>query len=143
MDYLQYIYHKVFFLFDVKAISAVFITIAGFLFDPLQLCTLGALFAVIMIDFAFGLAAAKVTGAPITSSKVRRTAVKIVVYFALISAAHLTEATLPDFMHFLNQTVTAFLAVTELISILENAGRMGYAVPLRLLNRLQDYKDGK
>jgi len=124
-----------------KAIAGFFVSIATFFFDPAHYLAMVALFILVLIDFAFGVAASRYTGDPIRSSKVIRTAIKMVVYFSLIAAARITEHTLP--LSLLDETVTGFLAATELISILENTGRMGYAVPQKVVQLLGDFVGGK
>jgi phage-related holin len=76
------------------------------------------------------------TGETISSAKVFRSAIKTMIYVMFISAAHLMEMTTP-ILSFADELVLSFLAVTELISILENVGKMGFAVPKRFLNTLQ------
>lgn len=142
-QYLRYIGSKIAEFYATKAISATFVGVLCFLFDPLAKDALMALFILIIIDFFTGVAAAKHTGVPIMSSKIRRSAVKLVVYFGMISAAHLTEAAVPEMLRLIDESVTAFLAVTELISIIENTGRLGYAIPRKLLNQLQKYAEKK
>ena len=125
--------------FEVKAVVAMITGIAAFLFDPTQSMALLALFVLVLVDFVFGVAASKKTGMQITSAKFFRTPFKIGIYFALIAACHVAEFTLPAQMGFLDETLIGFLAATELVSILEKAGYMGYAIPRKLLNQLQKY----
>jgi len=99
-----------------------------------------ALIFLIIIDFVTGMWSARMTGEHITSRRAVRSAYKLVMYGLLVAGAHLTEVIVPG-TTYLEDIVTSFLAVTELISILENAGRMGYAIPKKLLKKLQDFRD--
>lgn len=99
-----------------------------------------ALIFIIIIDFITGIWSARVSGEHITSRRAVKSAYKLVMYGLLVAGAHLTEVIIPG-TTYLEDIVTSFLAVTELISILENAGRMGYAIPKKLLKKLQDYRD--
>ena len=127
---------------EIKAVAAVFIAVGSFLYDPTQVTALFAVFLLIVIDCIFGIIAAKSKGIQITSAKFYHTPLKIVIYFILISACHMTEYALPHVLGFLDETLTGWLAATELLSILESAGYAGYQLPRKLLNQLQEYTDG-
>lgn len=99
-----------------------------------------AVLLLIVADFITGILAAKVSGDEIKSSKIMRSAVKALIYFIMIAGAHLVEVAAP-FVSFTDETVLAFLACTELISIIENSGKMGFAIPKKLLNKLQTFRD--
>lgn len=71
------------------------------------------------------------------------TAGKVAAYFTLISAGNLAEHGTQNYIPFLDETIIGFLCATELLSILENTGRMGYAVPQKLINKLSQYKNSK
>lgn len=123
----------------MKAIAAGAFLILTFFFDPTHNAAYLALFILILADFVFGIAASRKSGEPVRSAKMRRTAIKLTVYFSLIGLANITEYTLPTYMHFLDESVLGFLAATELLSILENAGRLGFVVPKSLKKALGDY----
>lgn len=92
-----------------------------------------------LFDFITAMMAAAKTGDDIKSRKLGRTAVKIFVYCMLISAASITERIVGlDF--FASEFMIAFIGVTELISILENTSKAGYAIPQYLLMKLHDFK---
>lgn len=138
LSYITYLWHKALAYFEAKAFVAGVIAIATFLFDPLQKEAMLALLLLIILDFVFGVSAAKKTGEEIKSAKILRSALKLTIYFSLIAASRVSEFALPYF-GFLDETVTGFLVATELVSILENVGRLGYAIPKQLLNKLNDY----
>lgn len=113
----------------------------SFFFDSLKNDAMFALFALILMDFVTSVYSSWKRKHAITSFGVFKTAIKIALYYTLISAGFLTEKAVP--IGFIDDTIIGFLAVTELISILENAANMGYAVPKALLNRLHKYTDGE
>lgn len=125
----------------LKSIWAVLFIIVTYLFDVNQGLALLGLFILVLTDFVTGVSSAKYLNEPIRSSKIKHTAIKLTSYFAVISAAHLAEYGLITFLSFLDETVLAFFMLTELISLLENVGRMGVQTPKKLLNQLMDTKN--
>lgn len=123
-------------------ISAIFI-ITHFFVDSVLAKAMFALFILILVDWATGMKAAQKTGDSIKSSKFFRTPIKIVIYFMLITCSRIAEYSLPDAVRYLDDTVIAFLTLTELISILENTGKLGYAIPQKLLAKLRNIRDEK
>lgn len=128
---------------EIKIIIGVFVYLLGFLFDGLLYETMFALLLLIIFDFITGVYANKKRGKIISSRKIFRSALKTTIYFVLISAGHLTEKAMGEVLPLIDETTIGFLAVTELISIIENVGDMGYAVPKKLLNRLKEFRDKK
>lgn len=124
-----------------KIVASGILVILSFFFDSAQKEAMLALFVLVILDFISAIFAAVKTGECIKSSKIFRTAIKLVVYFIIIAAAYKTESTVP--LSFLDETVIGFLTVTELISLLENFGKAGYAVPTILIDKLKDFKDKK
>ena len=127
----------------VKASSALGYSLYAYSFDPLQTRGLQALLILIVMDFLTGISAAKRSGEEIKSSNIFRSALKVLLYFMMVSATHLTESAVPIIKAFGDETIIAFLALTELISILENVGRLGFSVPQRMLNKLIELRDQK
>ncbi len=68
-----------------------------------------------------------------------RAATKLIVYMLLMSAGALVDKVLP--VSFACPMMVIFLAVTESISIMENAGEAGFPVPTALLKRLKVMRD--
>lgn len=93
----------------------------------------------ICFDFVTAIMAKYKIGEPIESRKVMKTAFKMVVYGILVSAAFMTE-TIGMGTTVLDCGVLFYLALTELVSIIENAGKMGFSMPQRVLNNLQELK---
>lgn len=129
--------------FIMKCFGAIVYVIYTFSFDATQEKALIAIAIMIVFDFVTGIWSAKLSGEEIKSAKVFRSATKCVIYFGFISAAHLAGIAFPFIDGISDETVIAFLALTELISIMENIGKMGFAIPKKMLNKLQDMRDDK
>lgn len=142
VEYIPYIYYKMVSFFNVKLFFGLFWSSLVYLFGTGQSEAMIALFLLVIVDWVFGIMAAKKSGEIITSAKFIRTPVKLAVYFALISSSHISEYALPHLIGFLDETMTAGLVLTELLSVFEKSGKMGYAIPQRLLNQLEQYRDG-
>lgn len=125
----------------VKVLAAASLVVLHFFFDGAQNVAMFGVFMLIIMDFITGVAAAAAEGHPIISRKILRTAIKITAYFLAISAGHFTETAVP--LPFIDDTIIAFLAATELVSILENLGRSGYAMPRHLLDKLKEFSSSK
>jgi phage-related holin len=121
-----------------KTLISIILSVFALLFDETTYQLLLGLLFLIIFDFFTGITAAKISGEIIASAKVFRSALKIVVYFILISAANLAGESV-IVIDFIDDITLGFLAATEFISIMENAGRMGFCVPKKLLNTLKDY----
>jgi toxin secretion/phage lysis holin len=126
----------------LKCIGASSYFIFSFFFDEGRIIALFALLFLTIFDFLTGFIGAKMSGVEITSSKVFRTSIKILLYFMMVSAGHII-GTIIGFDFKLDDILLVFLAVTEFISILENIGKMGFSVPQNLLNKLKDLKESK
>ena len=109
-----------------------------FFFNHLEVPALISLFFLILFDFLSAILASYKIGEEIQSIKIFRTALKIIIYYGMISAAHLTEVAGLWFIP-IESTIIAFLAVTEMISILENVSKLGYVTPKRILNKLLEF----
>lgn len=129
--------------FELKILVGLAISVLSFLFDSVYKDAMVAILILMVFDAVTAIAAQKKLGHPISSAKIFRSATKVAVYFLLISAARLSEVATNGVLPILDETVMGFLAVTELVSILENVGHMGYAVPKKLLNQLEKYRDDK
>jgi len=124
------------------AASALLIS-AHFLFDQAMYQAMLSLLILIVFDYITAMYVVVKTKKPITSKQTFRTPYKIVIYFVLIAAGNLAENSLPTILDFIDETITAFLVLTELISVIENAGKLGYPVPKRLLNKLHELQAEK
>lgn len=102
--------------------------------------SMAALLVLIGFDLATAIMAKFKIGEEIESRKILKTATKTVAYALMASGAHLAEKIVPG-PTFLDSAVISFLALTELISIIENVGKMGYAIPQKLLNKIVEIRD--
>lgn len=127
---------------QIKCIGAFTILTFSFFFGNIKKQILGAVIVLSLIDMVTGIMASVKSGDSIKSKRLFKTAIKIFIYLLLISAGHLTMTAM-GFDIKAVEAITAIIAITELISILENASRMGYAIPQRLLNQLKDFKSKK
>lgn len=112
------------------------IVAADYLIGAENFATMGMLLVLIIFDFITALMVQYKIGNEVTSRKAFKTVSKIIVYALLVSGSVLTENIIPG-TTFLDNMAISFLAITELISIIENIGHMGYAVPKKLLNKLE------
>lgn len=143
LESLLNIWDKVAHYAVIKSLGAVLYVLGTFFFDVNQQLALISLFVLIIFDFLTAIANAYHKKIEIESRKVLVTAVKIVIYFGLIASANITEHAVAITESFLDETVLAFLALTEMISILENCGKLGFAVPKKMLNKLEKLRDEK
>lgn len=88
---------------------------------------LGVLLAFVIIDFASGCAASGVEGK--LKSKVGLIGIARKVFiFGMVAVAHLVDSVLGD-QHLIRDATIFFYLANELLSIIENAGRIGLPVP--------------
>lgn len=126
----------------LKIIPTVIIPLFAFGFGLDNGRVLSALIALVLFDFLTGIISAYKNGDHIESRKILRTAIKLCLYGVLVSGAHITEVIVPS-VGYIEMLITTFLALTEFISILENVGKAGFAIPQKLLNKLQEARDQK
>ena len=145
IDNLVSVFASIINYIEAKIAMGALITVYSFFFsiDSWQLML--ALTALIIFDLITGVFAAYKAGNAIESRKVCKTAVKLGVYAILVSSAHLTDFVvgIPDGWLNLELAMISFLAATELVSIIENVGKMGYAVPKKILNQLENFRQDK
>jgi phage-related holin len=127
----------------LKTLLAFTYAIISFSFGEANQSGLLALFLLILIDFVTAISAAYTRNIPIRSSKIFITAVKMLIYFTLIACGIYVGKAAPLLSSFVDETILSFLALTEIVSILENAGKMGYAIPKKLLKQLENIRDEK
>lgn len=140
IEYLQYTLLIALKPSAMKVTFSWFLVVLSFFYDKTQQASLLSLFALVLIDFVTGIAAAKYNGDPIRSSEIKHTAIKLTAYFGVIAGAHLAESGLGKPLDVLDESVVAFFLLTELTSLLENVGKMGIDTPKGLINKLLDYK---
>ena len=118
--------------------------IAGFtfMFGMQNHSLLKGLIMLVVFDAVMGLASSYVNGVQIESRRAFKGGAKLFVYAILVSAGYFTENIIPG-NTLLDVGMISFLALTEFISIMENAGRMGFVVPQKILNQVISLRDGK
>ncbi|MFA5433212.1 MAG: phage holin family protein [Candidatus Paceibacterota bacterium] len=127
--------------FDIKIVCSYLMIVFSFLFNLDAVDALAGLTIIILFDFITAIWANKKCGVQIESKKAIRSAFKVLVYGILISSSHLTDKALgiTDWKISLEFAMTSFLFISELISIIENVGLMGYMIPKKMLNSLKNY----
>lgn len=88
---------------------------------------LGVLLTFVAIDYITGVAAAAIEGKLSSSVGLKGIAKKVFI-FVIVAVAHLVDQALGNNNMFMTAVVFFYLA-NELLSILENAGRVGLPVP--------------
>jgi len=139
-EYIEKLITALFSGFSYKLLFAIVYAIFAFLFDPNKTMTLTALLTLVIFDTITGVSASYKLHIAIESSKMLRSALKVCFYFLFVSAGHLCQYILGSILP-IETTVIAFLALTELVSITENLGKLGYSVPQHLLLKLKNLKN--
>lgn len=128
--------------FSAKVVVACIIPLLIFAFGIQNNVVVGSIFMLCIIDFVTGITAAYVSDDHITSRKAVKSAFKVAIYGLLLASAHISEKVTGSYIP-IETIVSSFLALTELVSILENTGKMGYVIPQKLLNKLQDLRNSQ
>lgn len=125
--------------FDViyKTGAAVIGAVVGYLFGE-STGLLLMLFWMVVIDYGSGLAAGY-TEKTLSSKIGFKGIVKKVMIFVMVALAHLVDSALGTKNMFRDATIVFYMA-NELLSIFENAGRMGVPVPDRLMQAVEVLK---
>lgn len=114
--------------------SGAFVAFA-FLFGCALKPVIIGLVTLMIIDLVTGIGSSFARGEAIESRRMLKSSTKLVVYGLFLSAGHITSSIVPE-AGFLDTAVASFLALTEFVSIIENIGLMGFAIPQKLLNQL-------
>ena len=143
-QYIDHIMSTVFSIknyFSLKLTGVFTISLYSFFFNIDFQYLMQAMIMLIVFDFVTGILAAKIVGEKINSRKAARSAFKLFVYSMLVSAAHFTDQAFFSTAWSINAEVimVGFFASTEMISICENAEKMGFVVPSTLLSTLKKY----
>lgn len=124
--------------FSIKAINSALFAIGSFLFSGLSDSAMLALLVLIVLDYLFAVYESRRKGEVWSSSKTKRTVVKILVYFTMIASGHLVEYGLPEPIQYLDDTILTFLLITEFLSIFKHLSNLGYKTPTKLINNLTE-----
>lgn len=141
IEYITWLFQNMLLFFWWK-VAGVVAVLAYYVVRPDLQEAAWALIGLVFIDFATGIMAAKKRREPIRSMYMMHTPLKLFIYIMLLASTRLAALAGLGFL-IPNAIMIGFLAVTELISILENVGRMGFVIPQKLLNQLEEYRDGK
>lgn len=109
-----------------KAATATAGAILSYLFGGWS-ALLGVLLVFVVADYLSGVVAAAVEGRLSSSAGLRGIAKKVGI-FGLVAVAHLVDSVLGQ-AHFLRDATIFFYLANELLSILENFGRIGVPIP--------------
>ena len=147
-QYLETSYHtiaNVCTITTLKCLSVVLFIVSKIVFGDVDGAILLGVGALTIMDFVTAIMREYKLKREIESRKIVKTAVKLFVYGLMISASYITEVVIgiKAFNVPITEIMATFIAVTELVSILENVGDMGYVVPKKLLGRLKDFRDDK
>ena len=126
----------------VKVILAFFASLSSLLVDSALQREMEALILLVIADFIIALIANRKNGKAIESAKALKSAIKLFIYLLLIVSAHLAEVSMRA-ITILDDTMIAFLAATELISIMEHGSAMGMNMPSKILYFLKSYTNPK
>jgi toxin secretion/phage lysis holin len=96
---------------------------------------LSILTLIIVLDFITGIIAAGVEGKLSSRLGFKGIAQKIII-FALVSVAHMIDLIFGE-QHLVRDATIFFYMVNEMVSILENAGRVGLPVPAFLVKAIE------
>ena len=125
-----------------KFIASGAFVLFAFLFGCALKPVIIGLVALMIIDLLTGIGSSFARGEAIESRRMLKSATKLVVYGLFLSAGHITSGIVPE-AGFIDTAVASFLALTEFVSIIENIGKMGFAIPQKLLNQLSDLKGNR
>lgn len=120
-----------------KTCAAILGGITGLIFGE-SIGLLVALFWMVVIDYVSGLAAGY-TEKTLSSKIGFKGIIKKVMIFVMVALAHLVDSALGTKNMFRDATIVFYMA-NELLSIFENAGRMGVPVPDRLTQAVEVLK---
>lgn len=110
----------------IKGAAAAAGAVAGFLFGGWN-TMITLLVVLVVIDWATGWAAAAMRGE--LKSRIGFNGIlRKVAIFAVLAIAHLTDQVLGD-LHVFRDAVTFFYLANELLSVVENMGKMGVPMP--------------
>ena len=104
---------------------------------------LGILLAFVVIDYVSGVVAAALEGKLNSEIGLRGIAKKVMI-FAIVAAAHLVDQALGGQSNLFRDAAIFFYLANELLSITENAGRMGLPIPKKIVEAIDVLKgEGK
>ena len=124
---------------SIKTVVVSFYVIYSFFLGGISEETLTALMVLIIFDFVLGVWDAKKHKKNLTANHCKRTPIKILVYYMMIASGHIAEYGLAEAIKYIDETILAFLLLTELISVMKHFGNLGYKTPAKLINNLRSH----
>lgn len=119
----------------MKYLEAALLAVVG-VFAPIK-AALIVVICLVIVDLVTGIVAARKRGEPITSSGIKRTVGKVLLYELAICLAFLCQQYLTGDLFPASKLVTALVGMTELASVLENLDTiMGTSMFKVILNKL-------
>ena len=129
----------------LKLFAALGSATLSFFFGDMEVAFLVGLGVLVTFDLITGILAARKSNDDfILSRMIASTGIKAGVYLMCISAGSITENSikhLPDGLKLINDGILGVFILSELTSILENAGLMGYNTPKRLLKKIKNVQN--
>lgn len=124
---------------SLKLACSLIVILFNWLFEG-KVDTLFVILALIILDTITGVWKACKLGV-LCSHGFFQFSTKLIVYFLMMATCSLVDKAVP--YPFAIPIMTAFLSITEAISVFENIALMGFPVPNRLLKMLRDYNQQK
>jgi toxin secretion/phage lysis holin len=118
--------------------STAFGAVVGYLYGGWS-TLMGVLLAMVVIDYVTGMMAAFVEGKLKSEVGFKRIPKKIMI-FVLVAVAHLVDSAAGTNDIFRDATIFFYLA-NELLSVIENAGRIGLPIPEQLKQAVEVLKN--
>jgi len=118
-DILEKIFSSGWFLAVLSAIGVAFTQAGTFLIDMTNQKAILAVVILVSFDACTAWYRDFRTGYEIESKKIQKTVMKILIYMLILSAGHLADIAIPE-VGFVMRWLIGWLALTELVSILEN-----------------------
>lgn len=129
--------------FVLKCFLSIFYALFTFGFSRANYIGMLGVFLLMGFHWSTGIMRAFKDGEIIRPSRWWKMFLRGVIYTILIASAHITEVSVFHFgeIFFLDEMVIGFLAFTEFASVVQNCARMGFSLPKRLLNRINDMEE--
>lgn len=127
-----------------KLVAAGVLATFSFFFGDLVVMSLIGLGVLVVFDLITGLQAARQSDEEfILSRMIVTTGIKAGTYMIFISSASIVEWSIPQIpenLELINEGIIGAFILSEFFSIMENAKKMGYSLPARILDFIQNNK---
>lgn len=122
----------------IKVIASFLFGLFAFFFGDAYSMGILAILMLLVLDTVTGTWAAVHEGQTISSKRMGSVVKKFIVYGIAISTGYYMDIAISIDLLFAQATIIGFIALTEGISILENASRLGLILPPSWLKKLKD-----